>query len=185
MAVLYLSCALEDATILPYDGKLHLDVLTFFQETPSTKTNHRYWSHTQQHRVSEITTCNGLMFQWSSVAVWDHMTVSENWQLYGDLVSLFNVLVIFTHLFWKFRPSTNCHNKILCSQCSLHEKKPKCMSSLSAKLADDIPVFQGYSLCTIKVNFMLGRLQVESWQQQHGCKSFLSQDLFRPLSLTS
>lgn len=90
------------------------------------------------------------------------MTVSENWQLYGDLVSLFNVLVIFTHLFWKFRPSTNCHNKILCSQCSLHEKKPKCMSSLSAKLADDIPVFQGYSLCTIKVNFMLGRLQVES-----------------------
>lgn len=71
MAVLYLSCALEDATILPYDGKLHLDVLTFFQETLSTKTNHRYWSHTQQHRVSEITTCNSLMFQWSSVAVWD------------------------------------------------------------------------------------------------------------------
>lgn len=69
MAVL--SCALEDTTILPYDGKLHLDVLTFFQETLSTKTNHRYWSHTQQHRVSEITTCNGLMFQWSSVAVWD------------------------------------------------------------------------------------------------------------------
>ena len=66
-----------------------------------------------------------------------HMTVSENWQLYGDLVSLFNVPVIFTHLFWKSRPSTNCHNKILRSQCSLHEKKRKCMSLLSAKLADD------------------------------------------------
>ena len=90
------------------------------------------------------------------------MTVSENWQLCGDLVSLFNVLVIFTHLFWKSRPSTNCHNKILCSQCSLHEKKRKCMPLLSAKLADDIAVFQGYSLCTIKVNLMLGRLQVES-----------------------